>query len=537
MIDVCGLTLQYPGASGPALNDVNLNVGEGEWVLVTGPTGCGKSTLLNCLNGLLVHESQARLDGEIRLDGSDIRQMALPEICRLAGTVFQNPESQICTSSLESEVAFGLENLAVDRETMRRRIDEALEAVGLDRCETRSTSELSGGQKQRLAIACALAFQPRVLLLDEPLSQLDPLGASQILSVIERLRKHGRLTVILVEHRLDETIAFADRVVVMDKGAIRVDAPVDHALRDLGPYRELGLCVPHLPDLFERKGRPERPVRAGDAPRLEVLPETDNAPSQGSTDAEECCALRGVCFRYGRRGPLVLDGLDLSFRRGVRTALMGSNGSGKTTLLHLLAGLLKPSSGEIAWATGEPPNVGLVLQASDYMLFCETVREEIAFAPLHRGREGEALDATVASTLKRMELEALADRPPFALSRGQRLRTAVGSILSMQPAILMLDEPTTGQDRRQIESMMGGLEALFELIVFCTHDIDTAARHADRVVLLNEGGVVGDGPPEEVLFEEGLLESASVRPSSLHAYARRLGVRALGMESLLSQLR
>lgn len=536
MIEVRKLSVTYRGGIGRTIMDVSLRLRKGELVLLAGPTGCGKSTLLNCLNGVLQHESSAHLEGAVLLDGADIAGMELAGVCRRVGTVFQDPDSQICTATPETEVAFGLENLAVDRAAMRERITEALTVCGLQDCRHQPTATLSGGQKQRLMIACALALKPEVLLLDEPISQLDPRGAAEILAVIGDLKDAHDLAVLLVEHRLGDTVPLADRLVLMDGGRIVLDRERDAALVDLGPIRKLGLNVPHLPDLFDRLGRPERPLCADDAPAL--------TPVSGGPACEEpheekapLCSMEDLTFGYGAHPRVnVLDSLCLEFHRGERVALMGSNGAGKSTLLHLLAGLLKPCAGAVRWAGGAPASVGLVLQAPDLMLLCETVREEVEFAPAHARVAPAERERIVEEVLAQMALTQLADRAPFALSRGQRLRAAVASILSKRPSVLFLDEPTTGQDREQIERMMGRLEGAFELVVFCTHDVDTAARHATRVILLDAGRVIADGSPIDVLYDDKALAAASVRQTSIQAYARRLGTRALSVDAFMEVL-
>ena len=535
MIEVRQLTVRYPGRESPTVFGADLDVGAGELVLLSGPTGCGKSTLLNCINGVLLHESSAQVSGTVTVDGRDVKETPLDVLCSIVGSVFQNPDSQLCTATPETEVAFGLENMAAGRAEMHARIAEALDLTGLTDCRHQPTLTLSGGQKQRLVIACALALRPKVLLLDEPISQLDPQGAAEILAVVARLKQTHERAVIVVEHRLEDVAPLADRIAIMDKGRIVSDLPRHCAFYNLDLPRGLGLAVPHLPDLFHRLGRPERPLLPDEAPAIEVRRPLPQAPATPGTH-DAIATARGLRFRYGKRGGLVLDGIDLALRQGDRIALMGANGSGKSTLLHLLANALRPTHGTIEWSGGKAASIGLVVQQPDLMLFEETVRDEVLFAPRHLGL-GERERADVAdSTLERMGLEDLADDAPFALSRGQRLRTAVASVLSMRPSVLLLDEPTTGQDRVQIERMMGGLCKGVDLLVFCTHDVDTAARHANRVVLLAGGCVIADGPPRDVLFDEERLRAACVRPTSLQAYARAIGVRALQVDELVEAL-
>lgn len=535
MIDVQGLTVRYSGREGPTLRDAHLHIAPGELVLVSGPTGCGKSTLLNAINGVLAHESDAEISGEVTVDGRDVSTMPLHALCRLVGSVFQNPDSQLCTATPETEVAFGLENMAVERTAMRRRIAQALDTVGLSHCREQPTATLSGGQKQRLAIACALALAPKALLLDEPISQLDPEGAAEILALIARLKDAHDRAVLVIEHRIEDVARLADRVAIMAEGRLVSDRPRAAAFLDLGVLRRLGLAVPHLPDLFERLGRTERPLSAQEAPDIQArrtLPERtleDATPQPVGT-------VRGVRFRYGRHAPCVLEDVDLDLHCGDRIALMGPNGSGKSTLLHVLAGMLRPSAGAVEWEGGTRPSLGLVVQQPDLMLFQETVRDEVEFAPRHRGLGPAARAQVAGAVLADMGIDDLADEAPFALSRGQRLRTAVGSVLTMRPRVLLLDEPTTGQDRDQIGRMMEGLSEDVDLLVFCTHDVDTVARHANRVLLLASGRIIADGSPRQVLFDEERMGAASIRPTSAQAYARRIGVAALQVDELVEVL-
>lgn len=526
MITITNLSLRYAGASETLLQNISLEIKKGETVLICGPTGCGKSSIVNCMNGILHHESCAHIEGSVIIDGKNIRERTLAEMCTWVGTVFQNPDSQICTAAPETEIAFGLENQCLDRHTMKQRIDEALAYTNLSHCRHQATATLSGGQKQRLVIACALALKPKILFLDEPVSQLDPRGAEEILGLIDRLKRDHAYTIVLIEHRIDETFAQADRIVMMDKGSIVSDASPEETLKNVGVMRKLGIKLPHLPDFFDRINRIERPLAVESAP---LVPIGKARQKSCSAAGDLLCTVGNLMFGYPKN--VIFDNFSIRLYRGERVALMGTNGAGKSTLLHLLAGSLKPLGGTIEWS-GSAHEKGMVLQSPDLMLFSETVREECLFAPVHCGKNGHEANVIVDAVLERMGLRSLADAAPFALSKGQRLRVAVGSVLSKQPSILLLDEPTTGQDREHIEKLMTGLEEDFDLVVFCTHDVDTAARHANRVVLLHQGGIVADGLPVDVFHCREALAMASVRQTTIQQYAVKLGSTAICIEEL-----
>lgn len=526
MIVIKNLSLRYAGASKALLKGISLELNKGETVLICGPTGCGKSSLVNCMNGILHHESSAHIEGRVLIDGKDIRGLPLAEMCTWVGTVFQNPDSQICTATPETEIAFGLENQCLDRKAMKRRIDEVLAYTGLEECRHQESTTLSGGQKQRLVIACALALKPRILFLDEPVSQLDPKGAEEFFGLISRLKRNHAYTIILIEHRIDETFAQADRIIIMDKGRIVSDATPEKTLQNVSAMRMLGIKLPHLPDFFDRINRMERPLVVENAPLVNIM---KARPKNRSVTGDLLCMVNNI--RFGHQKKVIFDNFSIRLHRGERVALMGTNGAGKSTLLHLLAGSLKPHSGKIEWAV-DAEDKGLVLQSPDLMLFSETVRKECLFAPIHSGMDRLKADETATAVLRRMGLQDLAEAAPFALSKGQRLRVAVGSVLSKKPSVLLLDEPTTGQDREHIEKLMAGLENDFELVVFCTHDVDTAARHANRVILLHNGVIVADGLPVDVFHHQESLAAASVRQTTIQQYAVRLGSTALCVEEL-----
>lgn len=534
MIELQSLNLRYRETEDYVLKNISISINTGETVLICGPSGCGKSTLLNCLNGILFHESNATLSGSAIIAGIDIASSSPAEICRIAGTVFQNPSTQLCTPTVETEVAFGLENIALPKEQILQRIETALEMVGLSSLRQQPVDQLSGGQQQRLAIACALALQPKVLLLDEPLSQLDPQGASEVLKVITSLKLTQSLTVIIVEHRTDDILPFTDQVVLMDRGAILFNGNVDAFLKNLKPMRKTGINLPQLPELFEQLNRPERPLKLEQAPVIHTI-ETSLHKSEAPRPEQPLLKCSNVTFRYKDSSQPVPDSLSVTFKKGEKIALMGSNGAGKSTLLHLLAGILSPESGTIQ-RFRDKSEIGLVLQTPDLMLTAPSVYEELTFAPYCAGKSKEETARSANTIMQLLDLEDMAETAPFALSRGQRLRTAFGSILTKQPKILLLDEPTTGQDREQAERIMTSLENRFELVVFCTHDVNVAARHADRIILLNQGTIVADGTPRDILFDTSLLAKASVKPSNLLRYSASTGAFALTTQELREAL-
>ncbi len=542
LIDISKLSYTYPGREEPSLCEVDLTVRAGEFVLISGPTGCGKSTLLRTMNGIIPHDSGGDLTGSVAVLGRETREAEFVWLSSRVGLVFQSPEDQLFSSRPADEVAFGLENLNLEPDEIRKRVRWALEEVGLADCADTPVAELSGGQKQRLAIAAVIAMHPKVLVLDEPLSQLDPAGAEQVLEVLTKLKEDLGLTIVLVEHRMHAVVGPADRVVLMESGRIVLDRETGRAFDDLGLYERLGLRVPEPAELMQKLGRNERPLSVGDAVALlgkASAKVRSRRPERAETtrreSAEPLVELKSVSVGYGRRMPDVLHEVDLHIFPGDVVAVMGANGSGKSTLLYTLLGSLRPSSGsgsvlgrDVTSRRRISPGVAMLLQNPDLMLLADRVDEEVAAGPTNLGLSEQEACQKASETMRALGIDDLSAEPPLALSRGQRLRVALASILSMSPKLLLLDEPTTGQDRTQIESMMDHLVAPVDgaAVVFCTHDMQTAARYANRVVVLSEGRVAADGAPAEIFARADLLESAGLRPPASVEIARALGLPA-----------
>ncbi len=500
MISIENLTYYYPDYEDAVLDNINLTVEEGEFILLLGPSGCGKSTLVQCLNGIIPKVAGGNLSGEIFINGKNVRDHKVYQLSTDVGLVFQNPDTQLFGLTVEEDVAFGPENLGIEREGIRARVNHSLETVGLKDLKDRFTFTLSGGEKQRTAIAGNLAMEPKVLVLDEPTSDLDPAGTKEVFETLKRLNRDRKITIILIEHKIDEVMGLADRSVVMDKGRIILDGNTcDIFSRNLDILEGIGV---HLPQLMRISSL------------LEVSPSyQDILSGLGSLNGSfkdlpaayhpvrgvPQVAFENVEFGY-HDGKLALKGVNLEIGRGEFVALIGPNGSGKTTLLSCLIGLNRPTVGRILidgqdirkrGVAEQAQVVGYLFQNPDYQLFTDSVHDEVAFGLKNRQSRPDDIEKRVDQALEMMELSEYRDRHPHSLSRGQRQRLAVASILSMEPDIIVLDEPTTGQDRGHLNKFLARMKMLNEAgktIILISHDMGVVAEYASRTIVMKEGG-------------------------------------------------
>jgi energy-coupling factor transport system ATP-binding protein len=482
---VSGLQLQdlgytYPSGDAAALLGVDLQVRPGEVVLLTGPTGCGKSTLLRLAAGLLARHGQGQVTGQALIGGVSAAEARPSERVLALGFVSQEPGDQLVAATVEDELAFGAESACWSPARIDARVQELKVLLGLDLALDRSVRTLSGGQQQRVVVAAALSAGGQHLLLDEPLAQLDPRAAQDLLGRLRQLADAGH-AVLMVEHRLETCLPHCDRLVVLDDGRITWDGPAGEA--PLAHLRALGLTLPGLADLQDQLG-------GRDPAALGFAPEAVAVPPQGRRLLD--VALSAWAWPGTGDG---LGAVDLTVSAGERIALVGGNGAGKSTLLGLLSGRLASLDVLRHGSVVEVP------QDPDLSLFCATVAEELAHGPREQRLRGADLATRVTEAAAALSLTALGHRPPQALSRGQRLRVAVAAGLTCRPDVLLLDEPTAGQDRDQVERMLSGLSSALTdgALVFATHDLDLALRHATRVVHLVDGQVIDDGPPAQVL--------------------------------------
>ena len=519
MISFDHVTYHYPANNGElpiaALRDLSLEIDEGELVLLVGPSGAGKSTFLRCLNGLVPHFYGGTLSGRVRVAGQDPVAASPQGMASFVGMVFQDPETQFVTDRVEDELAFGMENQALPRALMRKRVEEVLDQLTIAHLRDRAIATLSGGEKQRVAIASVLTTHPEVLVLDEPTSQLDPQSAEEVLVAIRRLNEDLGLTVILAEHRLERVVQFVDRVLYLPAGAnpLLLDEPraVMAAMDLTPPLVSLGKAMGWRPLPLTIKQARRFVPRDRRSVARSVQAETSTLARSAETStpqAQPLVTVEGISYRYDS-GLEALSNVSFALRPGEVVALMGRNGSGKSTLLKLIAGLQKPARGRVRLGGLDTATasieaivriVGYVPQNPGALLFKDTVLEELAFT-----RQGHKLPPDPSADralLARLGLAEQAERYPRDLSTGQRQRVALAAILVAEPQVLLLDEPTRGLDYEQKEALTGilqQLQAQGRSVILATHDVELAARCADRVVLLGDGEVIVDGPTRQVM--------------------------------------
>jgi energy-coupling factor transport system ATP-binding protein len=504
--DFSGVTYRYPEQDAPALRDLDWSVEPGAFVTVSGPSGSGKSTLLRCLNGLTPHFSGGTFDGKVIVSGHDTRRFSPRALARLTGFVFQDPEAQFVTARVDDELAFGMEQLGVPAVTMRKRVEEVLDLLGIAPLREREIATLSGGERQRVAVAAALALQPSLLALDEPTSQLDPWGAEEVLAALTRLNEDLGLTVVLAEHRLERVVAHSDRLTLLDRGGVALDGPPRETLRHapadiLPPLFALGRRLGWEPlplSIKEGRAAQRRDAAHGRAP-------APPAPDPTAPGGAPVVQLQRVSAGWDRH-PVLRD-VDLEVRPGELVALMGRNGAGKTTLLRLLAGLHRPARGAVLVAghntARQHPadiaqHVGYLPQNPSALFFAETLSAELAFTRKHH--PGSGIDP--AETLAALGLAHAAERHPRDLSGGERERAALAAVLVGAPRVLLLDEPTRGMDaarKRALAGTLARLQAEGVAMLLATHDVELVAEVASRVVLLGDGRIIADGGPRTVL--------------------------------------
>ncbi|HUV73417.1 MAG TPA: energy-coupling factor transporter ATPase [Anaerolineae bacterium] len=534
------------GSADNVLKGVNLELRKGDFALLLGPSGCGKSTLILCLNGLIPHLSQGEMTGVVEVAGKDTSTHEVHDFSPIIGMVFQNPDDQILSLRVVDEVAFGVEQQGLPHDEIVQRVDEFMEVMEISHLKNRLTFAISGGQKQRVSIASNLVMLQEVLILDDPTTDLDPVGKAEIVSTLGRLQREMGKTLLVIEHDLTDLIELANRVIVMEDGRVVHDgSPSEVFSRSYDDMVRLGVNLPQHVEMVHALSRsglqvPVLPVLKEEAfavfkefvethPSLLIEPQRLGLPR-----GEPVVSVRDLEFSYDPGAP-ILRKVSFDIRQGEFVAIIGANGSGKSTLVNNLVGLLRPDGGQIivnGHDTRETKvadlvsDVGYVFQNPDHQLFANTVEDELRFSLRVRGLSAQEVERRVTDALGVVGLEAARTRHPFSLSRGQRQNLAVATALIHDPKLILLDEPTTGQDRRSLSGLLGMLSMLNKqgnTTIMITHDMDIVAAYATRVIVMADGQIIFDGHPRDVFYDQfEAMASLNLRPPTIVDFCRRL---------------
>ena len=553
-ISIEDLTFTYRESERAALKNIRGPIEDGTFVVVMGYGGAGKSSLCYALNSLIPRFFRGEYQGRVMVMGQEVARHKVAEMSRIVGLVLQDFEAQLFSTNIELEMAFGPENHCLPRPEIERRIQHYLTFVGLEKLRQREPASLSGGQKQRLAIASILALEPKILVMDEPTTDLDPQGREEVLLLADGLRKEGRM-LLMVDHE-PETAVSADQVWLMRDGRVVAQGSPDQILTDLSMLKSCGIKGLPVIELFRSMNWPANPLTVESAisaiqqHHLTHRRELKRiALSSKKALGPPILEAENLVHIYPTYHIEALRGISLSIREGEFTAILGQNGSGKSTLAKHFNGLLKPTTGRM-WVRGKPTReyshrqlarlVGYVFQNPDHQIFSRTVKEEVGFGLKVQGESSETIENRVTEALEIVGLQGYEQKVPFTLTKGERQRVAVASVLAVQPQVIVLDEPTTGLDDRHQRNIMEVLKRLNQsghTLIVITHSMWVAAEYADRILVLKDGGILLDGPTRTVFADEARLAEASLSPSSLVRLSNWLGTQGLTMEQMVKELK
>jgi len=493
---------KYKTSKDLVLKSINININQGEFVGIMGPTGAGKSTLCSCINGLIPLRTRGWIRGSVNVFGMNTREAKMHELGKRIGLIFQDPESQFIMMTVEDEIAIGLETLSLNRNEIEERIEWSLKLVGLKGYEEKSPDELSGGQKQRVAIASIMAMRPEILILDEPTSDLDPQGKREIFKLLESIRKKFDLTIILVSHDTKKIMQFCNRVIIIDNGEIKFDDETSQLSSNIDLLNEFGIYYP--------------------ISSLKYQESSDLKLEKGHIEQKPLIKASNLSYTYPNQTQ-ALKNVNLEIYPNDFIAIIGKNGSGKTTLIKHFNGLLKPQQGEVLLKEETitqynisqiAQTIGYCYQNPDHQLFKNTIREEIEYGLRNLKFHEHEIERRYNQIIELLDLKKFEEvyESTFYLSKGIRQRLALASVLVLEPDVLIIDEPTTGQDFRMIEEFMKILKDLHErghTIIIVTHDPRVIAKYSKEIVILDDGKLIQKLPTSEFLKNKELQDIAA----------------------------
>ena len=529
-------TFQYDAHAEATLKDISFDIAKGEKVLILGPSGSGKSTLAQCLNGIIpnIHKGQAQ--GQVRIDGQDIFKQSIYDKSQLVSTVLQDPDGQFIGLTVAEDLAFALENDCADQSEMKDKVALWAERLDLTSLLNHRPQDLSGGQKQRVSLAGVLIDESPILLFDEPLANLDPKSGQETIDLIDKIHKEVGATTIIIEHRLEDVLYRpVDRILLVNEGELIFNGSPDELLSST-LLLENGIREPLYVTVLRQLGFDTR--SAQNLSQLDALDLSDLAlpdrvlKDKKDSSSDSILKVEGLSVSYGDN-PAIIEDLSFSLKKGERLAIVGKNGAGKSTLAKALCGFV-PSQGKLTYKGQDisqdsiaerSERIGFVLQNPNQMISQTMIFDEVALGLRLRGIEEAEVEERVHEVLKTCGLYSFRKWPISALSFGQKKRVTIASILVLKPEIIILDEPTAGQDYKTYTDIMTFLDSLQKqghTIVMITHDMQLMLEHSDRCLVVVEGKIIADDKPVTILNQKDLLESANLKQTSLYTLGQKL---------------
>ncbi|WP_026663626.1 ABC transporter ATP-binding protein [Butyrivibrio proteoclasticus] len=546
IIEFNDLGFQYRAQAKPTLYNINLKIRKGEKILIAGPSGCGKSTMASLINGLIPFSYKGEISGSLLIKGKESREMSMFDISHIVGTVLQDSDAQFVGMTVAEDLAFALENDCIPQGEMKDRVEEVAEILKLKPVLRHAPSELSGGQKQRVSVGGVMASDVDLFLFDEPLANLDPKTGKQAIELIDKLQKRTGAAVVIIEHRLEDVLHRpVDRIVLMNEGRIVSDTTPDELLASenlvsCGVREPLYLTALKYSGVdikaeMHPSSLDDLTLSEGDVAKVRSFFDK-NSKEKENSESQELLTVRDLSFTYEKTNKKTLHDISASIKKGEMLAIVGTNGAGKSTFSKVVCGMEKEDSGEIVFdgldfrtlsIKERAEHAGYVMQNPNQMISKVMIFDEVAMGLRLRGVPEDEVRSRVEKALEICGLYKMRNWPISALSYGQKKRVTICSILVLEPELMILDEPTAGQDYRNYTRIMEFLKSLNDrgiTIVMITHDMHLMLEYADRSIVFNDGRIIADKSCAEVLTDRNIVDKASLKETSLYHLAQMCGI-------------